>query len=319
MAKEDKKSKSQLYSSEKSVDERLLELGFADNLSVPNIRLMNKDGSLNVSMVGIARTKRWNLYRQFVKLRSITFYGVILFGYIFLNVIFATFYYSIGVDGLATSKEVLSWWDCLWFSTQTFTTVGYGAISPDSFLTNALASFEAFLGLIFFAVATGLVYGRFSNSKVDIRFSDNILVNSVDGESSLTVRLTNVANTDLSELEAILIMSYVEQDDGVLVRRYKRLPLQLTSISLLTTSWTIIHVVDEDSPCNLLNEKGAIQGVEFLLFISAFDEVFDQKIKVRTSYLEKDLVHSARFQPMTSHSSDQTIVDVDKLSSYDIL
>jgi len=317
MAKEDENLDALLNS---SMSDEEKELGFGENFSAPDIRLMNRDGSLNVSVVGVNRFKKWNLYTQFVRLNTSAFFGIILLGYLFLNVIFASFYYYIGLDGLSTSKNVLTWWDALWFSTQTFTTVGYGHISPASFGANALASFEAFIGLVFFAIATGLVYGRFSNSKVDIRFSKNIVVNSVDGEQSLAVRLTNIANTELSELEAILIMSYVEKvKNGVVVRRYKRLPLQLNSITMLTTSWTIVHTIDDKSPCHLLNEQNHIQGLEFLLFITAFDEVFDQKIKVRTSYVESDVVRSARFVPMTSYDKSHTIVDIDKLSVYEKL
>lgn len=292
------------------------ELGFEDNLSVPGIRLMNKDGSLNVDYIGGNRFSNWSLYKYLIKMPAIKFFGGVLLAYVFLNILFASIYYFIGVDGLSTSKNYLNWLDCFWFSTQTFTTVGYGHISPVSFLVNLLASFEAFIGLIFFAVATGLVYGRFSTSKADIKFSQNILIDKRGDNQFLSVRLANLANTELSELDAILIISYIKKEGNNLVRIYNTLPLELKSISLLTTSWTILHKITEDSPCQILNSTSQIQGLEFLLFISAFDEVFDQKIKVRTSYLHEDLIISARFTPITSYSSTKTIVDIDKLSSY---
>jgi inward rectifier potassium channel len=53
-------------------------------------------------------------------------------------------------------------WTGLFFSAQTFTTVGYGHISPVGFLTSALSAAEALIGLLSFAIATGLFFGRFS-------------------------------------------------------------------------------------------------------------------------------------------------------------
>ena len=44
----------------------------------------------------------------------------------------------------------------------TLTTVGYGNVFPSGTLANALAALEAATGLMVFALATGLLYGRFS-------------------------------------------------------------------------------------------------------------------------------------------------------------
>lgn len=298
-------------------EEHLAELGFEESLSFPDVRLMNKDGSLNVAFEGEETFKSRSLYKEFVMMPASVFFGSILFGYIILNVIFATGFYVLGPDALTSSKDHISWLDCFWFSTQTFTTLGYGHISPATFLSNLLASFEAFVGLIFFAVATGLVYGRFSTSKTKIRFSDNILIGqSPQGNNNLTLRLVNISNNELSDLEATLIVSFIEKQNGVLVRKYNKLPLALPSISMLTTSWTIVHEIDDASPCQILNKRKNIQGLEFLLFISAFDEVFDQKIKVRTSYLGEDVVYNARFEPITTYKEHKAIVDIHKLSSY---
>jgi inward rectifier potassium channel len=66
--------------------------------------------------------------------------------------------------------------DAFFFSAQTISTVGYGHISPRGVVANSVAAFESMIGLLAFALATGLLYGRFSKPSAKIVYSDNILV-----------------------------------------------------------------------------------------------------------------------------------------------
>lgn len=312
--KEDHKNIKGLKDDDESKEEK--ELGFEESLSLPGIRLMNKDGSLNVHFTGKERFRKWNLYKRCIKMSNWQFFSSILISYILLNILFATYFYSFGPEALSISQSSFSWLKCFWFSTQTFTTVGYGHISPNSLWVNIGASFEAFIGLIFFAVATGLVFARFTNSQVDVRFSDHILISEKNDRSKLTLRLANFSNSELSDLEATVIISFVEQAGGQVGRRYRKLSLELDHISILTTSWTLEHYIDSESPCEQLLNKDQIQGLEFLVFITAFDDVYDQKIKIRTSYVGEDVIHNAIFLPITTYEENKTIVNLDMLSTY---
>jgi inward rectifier potassium channel len=75
-------------------------------------------------------------------------------------------------NGIDKSDPVNEFIDVFFFSSQTFTTVGYGRIAPVGFMASLVATFEAFLGLLTFAIATGLFYGRFSRPRAYLRFSD---------------------------------------------------------------------------------------------------------------------------------------------------
>ena len=304
-----------------SIDDEGLEdrndSGFGDSFTSSDIRLMNRDGSLNVKVKGGDRLRKFNLFTQLISIPTPSFYLSLLFLYVLINMIFAFIYFAIGLEGLTVQKAEITMLDAFFFSTQTFTTLGYGHISPSSVTSNMVASLEAFVGLLYFAVATGLVYGRFSNSRAELRFSSKILFSEIDGQEVLMLRMANVSATELSDLDAQIIMSWIEESSfGRPVRRYRHLSLELDHINLLTTSWTIVHDIDEDSPCQILNNDSAYTGLEFMVFVSAFDEIFDQKVKVRTSYVEPDIIQGAKFVPITSYGEYSTVVDLDLLDEY---
>lgn len=64
----------------------------------------------------------------------------------------------------------------LFFSIQTLATIGYGAVHPASMAANLVVTVEVLVGLIGLALATGLVFARFSRSTAKILFSDNALI-----------------------------------------------------------------------------------------------------------------------------------------------
>ena len=300
-------------------DQEKNDSGFGTSFTSADVRLMNPNGTLNVKIHGMERWKRFNLYKELIKLKTWQFYFALLMIYVVLNLGFAIGYYLIGMKGLTTPYTEVRFLDVFFFSMQTFTTVGYGHISPNSLSANILSSLEAFFGLLYFAVATGLVYGRFSNSKADVRFSDKLLITKSNDEDVLMIRLANVSTVELSDLNAEIIMSWIEKVNGAPIRSYRKLDLELESINLLTTSWTIVHKISETSPCQIMNESSDYTGLEFMVFVSAFDEVYDQQVKVRTSYVDKDLIKNMKFVPITSYHSKSAVVNLDLLSKYEEL
>ena len=109
-------------------------------------RIINKDGTFNVTRDG-AKFRLNDKYLFFINLSWSKFFLLLLSGFLGANFIFACAYQACGPEGLSSS-ESLGLQDrflhAFYFSTQTFTTVGYGVISPTSNLTNLIASFEAF-------------------------------------------------------------------------------------------------------------------------------------------------------------------------------
>lgn len=95
------------------------------------------------------------------------------------KLVFTLIYATIGIEylsGVERGNAVQDFLEMFFFSAQTFTTVGYGRISPVGHFTSFIATFEAFIGLLSFAIATGLFFARFSKPESHIKFSKNALI-----------------------------------------------------------------------------------------------------------------------------------------------
>src|SRR5574339_390127 len=135
--------------------------------------------SAKVVKKGVGILYRFSWYHTMLAMPRAKFLMFLLICYILANLFFAGIYYLIGIGHLAGVQQgsvLKNFSEVFFFSAQTFTTVGYGRISPVGFAASAVSTFEAFLRLLSFAIATGLFYGRFSRPRAFLRFSDNAVI-----------------------------------------------------------------------------------------------------------------------------------------------
>ena len=297
--------------------------GFGTNASRYGGRFINKDGSANVERKGYNFLKRISWYHTMLELPTWKFLGILFLFFIGVNFLFASCYYFIGIeflDGIEhTGSEVTKFAKAYFFSTQTFTTVGYGHISPNGFLTSALAATEALIGLLSFSIATGLFFGRFSKPTAHIRFSKNALISPYKGGKGLMIRLVPYKNTNFTDAEAKVTLGMVVEENGQLVNKFYTLPLELHKINTLSLSWTLVHAITEESPLFGLEENYFKQNEgEFLVFIKTFDDMFSTIVGAQTSYTFDEIIYNAKFEIMYYENKDmtQTILDLDKLDTF---
>ncbi len=275
------------------------ELGFGRVATTTN-RMMNADGSFNVTRQTLSI---WdNTYYYLITMPGWNFFAVVLAGFVLMNILFASLYLALGIEHL-NGVPPGSWWhNFMWayfFSSQTLTTVGYGHVSPDSLASNIAASFESFLGLLTFALISGLLYGRFSRPKARIAFSENLLVAPYRNGFGLMIRMGNARKSELIETEAQMILMVNQRDDsGELSRRYYTLPLEISKISFFSLSWTIVHPINEKSPLAGFQEQDFIElNVEIMVLVKGTDEANHQLTYARRSYSAGEIVWNARFLP----------------------
>lgn len=297
------------------------ELGFGKTIT--NIdRLMNPDGSFNVER---QRTGLWdNTYFDLVTMPWGMFVLLVLLAFVIMNSFFSLLYCAIGIEhlsGATPGNFFHNFAQAYFFSSQTLTTVGYGHISPNGLAANALASFQSFLGLLSFALVSGLLYGRFSRQRAKIVFSDNLLIAPYRNGFGLMFRMGNTRRSEILEAEAQVTLAINQRNEaGVLERKFFNLELEIKRIAFFSLSWTIVHAINENSPIYNFTEQELKDALaEFMVMVKGMDEANHQTVNARRSYIADEVVWNARFRPIISRNSKgQPHVLMQKIGDYEL-
>ncbi|MEG1590879.1 ion channel [Chryseobacterium sp.] len=285
-------------------------------------RFINKNGLPNVRRRGVNVLNRLSWYHTMLNLSSFRFITYLVTMYILINLVFAFIYYMIGVEhltGIDKSNPLDEFIDVFFFSSQTFTTVGYGRIAPVGFMASLVATFEAFLGLLTFAIATGLFYGRFSRPRAYLRFSDIVVIAPFQDATALMFRLAPYKNNALTDADVTLSTAIEINEEGVVKSNFYRLETQLSKINTLALNWTIVHKIDENSPFfGFSADDFKNTNIEIIVHVRAFDEVFSNTVVQRSSYVSREIIYGAKFVTMyyPDKEKDSTVLDLDKINEY---
>jgi len=300
------------------------ELGFGQKTGTATDRFINKDGSFNV-VRGKSNWHGFHPYQYLITTSWTKFMLITLLFYGIINFFFALIYAIIGVEhfnGIENADDISNFSQLFYFSAQTFTTVGYGAISPKGSLANLVASLEAMAGLMTFALATGLVYGRFAKPSTKILFSPNALIAPYQDGKSLQFRIVNSRKSELIELEVQTTLAWLEDDGkGNMVRRFYPLELEVSKINFFPLNWTLVHALNEKSPLyGKTAEDLKKSDMEVLIIIKAYDDIYFQVVYTRYSYKYYEIIWNAKFTTMFHVSPSGHIVsEIEKVGAFERL
>ena len=225
--------------------------------------------------------------------------GLLTF-FLFINLIFAALY-ILDPEGLSHVRPG-SFADAYFFSVQTFTTLGYGQIAPVSFYANAIVVFEAFAGVLNIALASGLVFARVSRPRARVLFSRPALITLHEGRPTLMFRVANQRGNQIMEAEiSINLARQHVTREGTTMRQFEELSLVRRSTPLFALSWTVMHVVNEQSPLHGANRESLMADqAELVVLLSGTDETYGEKIYARHSYIPHDIHWDKRFVDIIS-------------------
>ena len=303
-------------------EEERRDLGFGTRITNDSGRLINSDGSFNARRVNVSFWAWLDIFHRLTVLSWPRFFLVVFLIYFVVNCFFSLLYMLIGVEhlqGIQATDPMEQFWGAFFFSAQTLTTVGYGHVAPVGMMVSALSSVESLVGVLGFAIASGLVYGRFSRPIPKVLFSRNALFAPYLDINGWMFRMINESPTELVDVRVDVSLSRLETlPNGQRSRRYYPLKLERSQVNFFPLSWTLVHPIVEESPLyGATEESMAESDTEFLVYIRATEETFLQPVHARYSYRYEEIVWGAKFRPMFDSGKTEEVVKVDVQKIHD--
>jgi inward rectifier potassium channel len=227
--------------------------------------------------------------------------------FVAFNAIFA-FFYWIGNQPISNVTGG-AYIDYLYFSIETLSTAGYGDMHPQTHYGHFIATVELFTGIFSMSLMTGLIFARFSRPNARLLFADYPVISSHDGKQTLMVRFANERHNIIGNATARLwLLKNVVSTEGRPLRRFYELPLVRNEHPALALSWTLFHVLDEESPLYGLNADDLdASKVSLIVVVSGYDVVAAQTVHARKSYDHSDIRFGQRYADIIGTSEDGRI------------
>lgn len=291
------------------------DLGFGSKVYSKQVRMVNADGSPNVEKLGRPWFRPYDIYQSMITMHWKHFALMVLVFYIVINLFFSAAYMAVGVDqlaGLEGQSFMHNWMEAFFFSAQTVTTLGYGRMAPVGVGASVLAAIESLIGLMGFALATGLLWGRFSRPEAKIMFSNHAVVAPYEDGKGLMIRLANERSSQLIEAEAVVTITWTPR--GQQQREYERLDLEIDKITYLALSWTVVHPITETSPIRTWTEQDMHEmGLEMIIQIKAFDDSFGTTVYQRRSYTASEVRWGEKFVSIIGANERALTLDLSRM------
>lgn len=237
-----------------------------------------------------------NFYHWLLGTSWTSFLLLVITVYLGANLLFAFSYLACG-DGAITHAQPGSLLDVFFFSVQTMATIGYGRMTPVGSWPNAIVTFEAFFGIVYSALMTGLAFARFTRPTAGVRFSKVAVVGNHDGTKTLKFRVANDRSSHIVEAQLRLwLIAESMTSEGERYRRSVELPLHRSESPVFSLTWMAMHSIDETSALNEFLGNSALNGNWHLLItFTGYHESLANQVYARHVYLPRDVQQNATF------------------------
>ena len=259
------------------------------------VRINLDEYRATLSRTEMARPEN-NFYHWLLGTSWASFLLLVVFVYLSTNLLFAFAYLACG-EGAITHAQPGSLLDVFFFSVQTMATIGYGRMTPVGHWANAIVTFEAFFGIVYSALTTGLAFARFTRPTAGVRFSKVAVVGSHDGVQTFKFRVANDRSSHIVEAQLRLwLIAESVTSEGERYRRSVELPLHRSESPVFSLTWTAMHSVDDTSALKEYLGKSAIeQQWHLLITFTGYHESLANQVYARHVYLPRDVQQNASF------------------------
>jgi inward rectifier potassium channel len=221
-------------------------------------------------------------------------------GALFLLInLFFTCLYLLGTAPISHTPTPI-FWGTFFFSVETFATVGYGDMHPQTLYGHAIATLETFFGIMSTALITGLMFSRFTRPRARILFVNTPVIGPVNGLTTLSIRTANARQNVIVEASARLSLLINETTlEGITMRRFKKLHLERNRHPAFLLGWTLMHTIQEGSPLFNLSAEDLAKGrAELVLTLEGADETTGQTILSKHHYMHNDILWNHRYSDL---------------------
>ncbi|MSV30415.1 MAG: hypothetical protein EXQ52_16980 [Bryobacterales bacterium] len=303
----------------KPPEDLIRDLGFGARVAERSqLRLLNRDGTFNVARRGLPFLQSLNLYHSLLTISWGRFYLLVTAAYVVVNAAFAAAYLQCGegaLEGAAGHGVAGRFLEAFFFSVQTLATIGYGRISPRGMAANTIVAMEALAGLLGFALATGLLFARFSRPQAKVLFSSRAVVAPYHTITGFMLRIANQRTSEFSEVQATVLLILHPVEGG---RKFLPLTLERPKVAFLPMHWVIVHPIDEQSPMYGMTPENIQElDAEVIVLLTALDEATSQMVHTRSSYKWNEIAWHAKFADMFT-DPENGIVTADLRRIHDI-
>lgn len=270
----------------------------------PIISIVRQNGRLNVQGINKWYYYWRDPYHLLITMPWSWFLGIVAFGYISLNSLFALAYLL--QPGSIANARPGNFWDAFFFSIQTMATIGYGVMNPQTDYANVLVAIESWVGLLGVAMGTGIAFARFSRPTARVVFSRVAVVTAYDGIPTLMFRVANKRRNQIIEAQIRVVLVRDEMTaEGQFMRRLYDLPLVRANNPIFILSWTVMHPIDEYSPFYGATLED-LEAAETMLVVTltGIDETVSQMIHARHTYIASEMLWHHRFADILFQKSD---------------
>ena len=267
-------------------------------------RIVPRTSAERLRRVGLRTPWRNDLYHRALTLPWWQFLALGCAVYLLVNVVFAGLFLVQPGSILGAQPSRVT--DAFFFSVQTIATIGYGQMSPATLYANILVTLETMAGLIFLALATGIVFARISRPTARVLFGASAVIGRVNGAPTLSLRLANERRSQILEADvALTLLRYEQTAEGASFRRFHDLRLVRRRTPVFALTFTVMHVIDETSPLNGATLDSLTEGeAELLITVTGLEETTSQTVHARWSYGPDEILWRRRLADIFVRDED---------------
>ncbi len=279
----------------------------------PGARRVTQQGS-TFYVLNDERHPLRDIYHTFLKASWPVSLAMIAVGFFAVNLVFATIYWVVGgVEGANGS-----FFDCLSFSVQTMATIGYGVMHPESREATTIMIVESMIAIVVTALATGLVFAKFSRPTTRVAFSSYAVITPFEGQPTLIFRVGNRRGNIIIEahLHAVALLTTITAEGETFYRAHDLKLVRDRQVGM-TRGWTVMHVIDESSPLYGLDDQGLREReLELHVVVSGTDDITIQTVHAMHSYADTAVKFGYRFEDtLTQLEGGLFVVDLGKFDA----